>query len=37
MDIKKFYGYVIPEKDLGVLYKNLDDTYNPLTVESENW
>lgn len=37
MDIKKFYGYVLPEKDLKFLYKNLDDTYDPPAIESKNW
>ena len=37
MDIKKFYGYVISEKDLNSLYKNLDDTYDPPICKSENW
>lgn len=31
MDIKKIYGYAALKKNLGFLYKNLDDTYDPWT------
>lgn len=37
MYIKKAYGYVITEKDAISIIKGLLDTYDPPTVESENW
>lgn len=37
MSIKKFYGYVIFERDLKFIQKNLDDNYDPPTMESKNW